>query len=61
MFSRGEMMESEKYNQAWSGYMNQQFQAPQYQAQQTNFNVRNKRMNEAISHKQCKMAMRSVP
>lgn len=38
----------------WSGYLNNNFQAPQYQAQQEKFNTKNRRLNEAISHKMMK-------
>jgi hypothetical protein len=51
MHSRGEALESNNYNHAWADYLNNNFQAPQYQAQQERFNSKNMRLNEAISNK----------
>ena len=51
MFSRGQIAESSSYNNAWSGYMNSNFQAPEYAAKQMKFNSQNTRMNEAITNK----------
>lgn len=51
MYSRGNVAESAGYNNAWSDYMNNNFQAPEYQRKQEAFNSRNRRMNEAISNK----------
>lgn len=56
MYSRGEGGGSETYNQMWSGYLNNNFQAPQYQQQQQKFVSKNMRLNEAISNK-CKKKM----
>ena len=51
MYSRGDIAQSAGYNNAWSDYMNKNFQAPEYQQKQETFNSRNRRMNEAISNK----------
>jgi len=55
MYSRGEIQGSSEYNNMWSGYLNQNFQAPKFQAQQATFNSHNARLNEAISNKVQKM------
>lgn len=54
MHSRGQAIESTSYNHAWSDYLNNNFQAPQYQAQQERFNSKNMRLNEAIYNKRMK-------
>lgn len=59
LHSRGDAMLSNEYNNAWSSYLNNNFQAPQYQAQQERFNSKNMRLNEAISNKARKMEMKS--
>lgn len=51
MHSRGDAISSTQYNNAWSDYLNNNFQAPQYQAQQERFNSKNMRLNQAISNK----------
>lgn len=51
MYSRGQVAESSSYNNMWSGYLNNNFQAPQFQAQQERFNSHNTRLNEALSNK----------
>lgn len=56
MFSRGQIEESSAYNNAWSDYMNNNFQAPKYMAQQERFNSKNTRMNTAISNKMQKLS-----
>lgn len=59
MYARGQAKGSVAYNQQWANYMDNKFSAPQYQAQQQAFSMKNARMNEAISNKmkkqQCKM------
>jgi hypothetical protein len=45
MHSRGDAISSTQYNNAWSDYLNNNFQAPQYQAQQERFNSKNMRLN----------------
>jgi len=45
MYARGQHKESTAYNGAWADYMNNNFSAPQYAAQQERFNTKNMRMN----------------
>lgn len=54
-------MGSASYNNMWSDYLNNNFKAPQYQKQQEKFNMRNDRLNEAISNKIRKEEMKMAP
>lgn len=51
MYSRGDIMGSEEYNNQWSNYMNNNFQGSKFSSQQQAFNSKNARMKEAISNK----------
>lgn len=51
MYSRGDIMGSEQYNNQWADYMNSNFQASKFKSQQEAFNSKNTRMKEAISNK----------
>jgi hypothetical protein len=51
MYSRGQIAESSSYNNQWSDYLNNNFKAPEHQQKQAVFMEKNRRLNEAISHK----------
>lgn len=61
MYSKGRAVQSQAYNNAWSNYMNEEFQAPEHQMKQEAFNSKNRRMKEAISHKVQKQEMKMKP